>query len=87
MLEAGEEKKAYTGPGGGKMKGHYYRYGMRLRGFSLSCQPMVGLVCVEDPQTGSKYHDILVYNRKLHQEELDKYELDFLEEDKEEKND
>ena len=55
-----------------------YKYGMRLRGFSPACQPMIGLIRREDDTTG-KYHDILVYNRMLTEKELRDYELDYLE--------
>ena len=55
-----------------------YRYGMRLRGFSPGCQPMNGLDHVEDDTTG-RYYNILVYNRKLTEEEVRDYELDSLE--------
>lgn len=58
-----------------------YLYGMRLRGFSPGCQPMDGFVrrmnawdCAEF----RKYHDLLVYKRKLTDEELKSYELDYL---------
>ena len=54
-----------------------YRYGMRLRGFSLGCQPMAGFIRREDDETG-KYHDIIVYGRKLSEQELRQYELDDL---------
>lgn len=56
---------------------HYY-YGMRLRGFSPMCQPMEGLIERQDDVTG-RYHDILVYDRKLSQEEERSYDLDFIE--------
>lgn len=55
-----------------------YKYGMRLRGFSLGCQPMKGFIDREDG--GSKYWDILVYDRKLTEEEVRDYELDYIEE-------
>ena len=55
-----------------------YRYGMRLRGFSPGCQPMNGLDHEEDDTTG-RYYNILVYNRKLTEEEVRDYELDSLE--------
>ena len=58
-----------------------YVYGMRLRGFSLGCQPMQGLVERQDDPTG-KYHDLLVYERKLTDKELADYELDSLTEPK-----
>lgn len=52
-----------------------YRYGMRLRGFSIGCQPMQGLDRAEDDPAG-KYYNILVYNRPLTEQELKDYELD-----------
>ena len=51
-----------------------YKYGMRLRGFSIGCQPMRGLIRREDDNTG-RYHDILVYDRRLSADEIDSYEL------------
>lgn len=58
-----------------------YVYGMRLRGFSIGCQPMEGLQERRDDITG-KYYDLLVYDRKLSEDELRAYELDFIQEDK-----
>ena len=57
-----------------------YKYGMRLRGYSLGCQPMDGLVKREDGVkiNGRYYHDILVYSRKLSDKEIKNYELDYL---------
>jgi len=55
-----------------------YQYGMRLRGFSIGCQPMKGLVSAEDDETG-RYHSILTYNRELSEDEVRDYELDELE--------
>lgn len=54
-----------------------YIYGMRLRGFSPGCQPMKGLLETEDDYSG-KYWDLLVYDRALTDEELRKYELDYI---------
>lgn len=54
-----------------------YRYGMRLRGFSIGCQPRNGFVEREDDTTG-RYYDILVYDRELTEQELADYELDAL---------
>ena len=54
-----------------------YKYGMRLRGYAPLCQPMNGLVNREDDPTG-KYHDVLLYNRQLTEQELREYELDYL---------
>ena len=54
-----------------------YYYGMRLRGYSLGCQPMNGLMNrLDDPK--DRYHDILVYDRPLTDKELNDYELDFI---------
>lgn len=58
-----------------------YVYGMRLRGFSIGCQPMGGFQERRDDFTG-KYYDLLVYNRKLSEDELRAYELDFVQEEK-----
>ena len=52
-----------------------HKYGMRLRGFSIGCQPMDGLLERQDDPSG-RYYDILVYNRKLTEKELPNYELD-----------
>ena len=54
-----------------------YAYGMRLRGFSLGCQPMDGFEMRTDDPDG-KYHDILIYKRKLTDNETSDYELDYL---------
>lgn len=54
-----------------------YMYGMRLRGFSLGCQPTDGLVKRMDDKT-KLYYDILVYSRKLTDKEVRDYELDYL---------
>lgn len=54
-----------------------YRYGMRLRGFSIACQPKEGLLYREDDITG-RYHDIIVYNRELSEKEITDYDLDYI---------
>ena len=58
-----------------------YFYGMRLRGFSIGAQPTKGLIRRED-STSDRYHDILVYDRKLTEKEIADYELDYLKGDK-----
>lgn len=58
-----------------------YYYGMRLRGFSIGCQPMEGLIGTVDMgnlKGETPYHDVLSYNRPLTQKELEDYELDYL---------
>ena len=54
-----------------------YLYGMRCRGFSPGCQPKDGLISRMDDVL-QEYHDMLVYRRKLTDDELSEYELDFL---------
>ena len=54
-----------------------YRYGMRLRGFSIGCQPKDGFLDREDDESG-RYYDILVYDRELSDQEVEAYELDFI---------
>ena len=51
-----------------------FRYGMRLRGYSPGCQPK-GVLRREDDTTG-RYHDIIVYDRKLSADEIRDYELE-----------
>ena len=53
-----------------------YRYGMRLRGYSIGCQPE-DVKIVETDSTG-RYYDILTYNRELTDKEIKEYELDDL---------
>ena len=52
----------------------YYCYGMKLRGYSIGCQPKEGFVkridCLNE-----RYYDILVYDRHLTEEEIKKYDL------------
>lgn len=57
-----------------------YKYGMRLRGFSIGCQP-AGVVERLDDTTG-KYLDIITYNRPLTAEEMRTYSLDDLNDNK-----
>lgn len=52
-----------------------YKYGMRLRGFSLGCQPMNGFV---ERLDSAEYWDELVYNRKLTGEEVRCYDLEYI---------
>lgn len=54
----------------------HYVYGIKLRGFSLGCQPMQGFVERKDDPNG-KYYDLLIYNRRLSDKELSDYELEF----------
>lgn len=54
-----------------------FKYGMKLRPFSIGCQPMEGLMKVEEDSTG-KYWNILYYADPLNDHEQDGYELDYL---------
>lgn len=54
-----------------------YKYGMRLRGFAPMCQPMNGLVSA-DANGDSRYHSYLYYERRLNDDEVRNYELDFI---------
>jgi len=54
-----------------------FKYGMRIRGFSMGCQPMDGLLWREDDPT-MKYWDILVYDRRLTEAECKHYSLDLI---------
>lgn len=67
-------EKQDSGCKGDKMN---HKYGMRLRGFSIGCQPSKGFVDAMPDDTG-KYWDILFYSRKLTDQELADYELDYL---------
>ena len=66
----------YSGEFGYEKEDGYY-YGMRLRGFSPMCQPKEGFIRRENDTTG-KYYDIIVYNRRLTDKEVNDYELDRL---------
>ena len=54
-----------------------FKYGMRLRGFSPGAQPKTGFIERQDDPLGD-YWDILVYSRKLTEEERHAYDLDYL---------
>lgn len=55
-----------------------YVYGMRLRGFSIGCQPSGVLERLDDPS--GRYWDLIVYDHKLSDEEVKHYSLDLIEE-------
>lgn len=58
-------------------KKELHKYGMRLRGFSIGCQPKDGFYERIDDHTG-RYYDILVYDRMLTGQEVADYELTYL---------
>lgn len=55
-------------------------YGMSERGFSIGCQPMEGLIEHCDDKTG-EFYDILTYDHRLTQDEINRYELTFIRHD------
>lgn len=55
-----------------------YVYGMRLRPFSIGCQPSEGLLGLYEEKVEHDYHDLICYDRKLSQEEEDHYSLDLV---------
>ena len=62
-----------------------YNYGMKERGYSLSAQPMKGLIGVKEDR---HYYNVLTYNRPLTNKEIKDYELEAIEgEDIKMKND
>lgn len=54
-----------------------YAYGMRLRGYSINCQPKIGLVKVLEDMS-KRFYNILIYNRRLSEEEIKNYELTYI---------
>lgn len=54
-----------------------YYYGMRLRGFGLGCQPMIGFIKRHDDPTNN-YYDIIEYKEPLLPKEIEAYSLDEL---------
>ena len=64
----------------------YYIYGMKARPFSIGCQPMEGLITsdafkvlkMDLDEESQGYHSTLLYNRKLTEEEIYDYELEFV---------
>lgn len=53
-----------------------YVYGMRLRPFSIGCQPS-GVAEVSEDSSG-RYWNILYYKRRLTDVEISDYELDYI---------
>ena len=56
-----------------------YKYGMILRGFSIGCQPMNGLIDWQDSdRAATGYWSVLTYQRKLTDDEQKSYSLSFI---------
>lgn len=62
-----------------------FLYGMRLRDFSIGCQPMEGFLKRMDDASG-RYWDVIAYNRPLTDSEIENYDLDYIGEDRENGN-
>lgn len=54
-----------------------YKYGMRLRGYSIGAQPKDGFLEREDDPLGD-YWDVIIYNRPLSEKEMRSYDLDYI---------
>lgn len=54
-----------------------YYYGMTYRPAGIGCQPMEGLIAILDPETEA-FYDVVAYNRRLTDEEINAYELEFI---------
>lgn len=61
-----------------RSKSTKYYYGMKLRGFSLGCQPKRGFVDWLEDNTG-KYWSVIFYSRPLSEDECRNYDLEFIE--------
>jgi hypothetical protein len=61
----------------GDIKVEKYVYGMRMRGFSIGCQPMKNWVERLD-DVSCRYYDILVYSERLCERDVKNYELDYI---------
>lgn len=55
-----------------------YIYGMRVRGRGYGCQPNDFIEVLRDET--DKFHDILIYDRKLTDKEVKYYQLTFIKE-------
>ena len=55
-----------------------YTYGMRLRGFSIGCQPQGVIEWEDTDRAKTGYWSIIKYERKLTDDELKSYSLDFV---------
>lgn len=58
-----------------------FLYGMRLRGFSIGCQPMEGFLKRMDDASG-RYWDVIAYSHPLTDSEIENYDLDYIGEDR-----
>lgn len=85
MLDMEEELKSFENLAAlGETTGFRFIYGMRVRGCSTAAQPDDGFIQIEDnngytDESGnSRYHDIISYRRKLTEDEIRHFSLDYL---------
>lgn len=57
-----------------------YKYGLRLRGVSIGTQPKGFLYYETAGKSKTGYWDFVYYEWKLSEDELKKYDMDFIEE-------
>ena len=54
-----------------------YKYGMRLRGYSIGAQPAKGLIDHDDDPM-QEYWSLLWYDRPLTDQEMKHYDIDYI---------
>lgn len=59
---------------GDNCRNKLYKYGMRMRPAGLGCQPNGFIKILGDEH----YYDVVIYNRRLTDEEIKRYEMDYL---------
>lgn len=57
-----------------------YRYGMLNRPMNIGCQPKGAIDRKDAEKLVDGYHDIIVYDRQLTEDEIYRYELQFISE-------
>ncbi len=57
-----------------------FEYGMKIRPFSIGCQPNGAIDVKEANKAQTGFYDIVVYDRELSDEEISKFELVRIEE-------
>ena len=56
-----------------------YIYGLRFRPFGIGTAPRGQIEVIEGKKIGRKrYYDFVIYDKQLSEEEVKKYELDFI---------
>lgn len=55
-----------------------YKYGMKERGYSIGCQPSGVIDCENFSNKSNGYWSYIYYKEKLNDEQVRRYELDYL---------